>query len=172
MLRAAVHGDLQDDTGAFLCSQSTVNGMAFHYPPFAPRTPIAIEVRIRIVAVFLRMLLPIGIMHPDAVCALIIFLLQRREEPVGHVLFGPVTEAPDHKGQNHNREDYDGDNFFAAALTGKVWLRSIEQGHNYLSITETGSRSKVPELITAESPRKPMVVFSALSANSAVKAFA
>src|SRR5581483_11942964 len=87
--------------------------------------------------VLLGGLSPFGIMHPDAIGALVIFSLKCREKLVDDVLLRPVTESPH---QQHYHSDYRvNDNQLAAPLARKVRSGSIEQSHHTLSIRQTGS---------------------------------
>lgn len=145
VLGAAINRHLHDDAGAFFCAECAINGVALHQSPLAARSPVAIEIVVGILRVLAGMLFPVWILHPHTVSGFVVLLLQRCKKLVYDVLFRPVTKAPHQDSYQQYGNDDGGDDLFAAALTGKVWLWSIEQRHNHLSITETVVWSKVPE---------------------------
>ncbi len=68
--------------------------MCLHDAPLASRPPVGIELVEGILRVLLRMLLPGGVVHPDAVGGVIVFVLDGSEEVVHNVFLGPVAIEP------------------------------------------------------------------------------
>src|SRR5579863_2850070 len=108
---------------------SSVDVMALDDAPLAARTPILDEIVVGIARVAVFMLLPIRIMHPDAVSLLEILLLQCVEESVDHAFLRPESEQPPQDG-NNNQDSYRKKNHVALLASAcRIVSRRFEQGH-------------------------------------------
>src|SRR6202140_5730676 len=98
MLGAFVDHDLAHAPSAAktFCVVRSVNLVGFDQAPLAARSPVAIEVRVSVLRIFLLMLLPGGIVEINGVGGFIILALQRGEELVDAVLLWPVAIHPGH----------------------------------------------------------------------------
>src|SRR6202158_5616198 len=140
MLGALVDNDLTYAPSAaqtFRVGRS-VNPVGFDKTPLAARTPVAIEVRVCVLRIFLLMLLPAGIVEINGVGGLVILALKRGEELVHTMLLRPVAVHPRQGGQSdydhHRNRDLD---LPPPRRRGVVGM-GVEQGHKSpLSITDS-----------------------------------
>ena len=145
MFGAVVHDDIHNHAAARPRARTrSVNLFSLDQAPLAARTPVPVEIIEGIFGVLRGMLLPIGIMHPDAVRCVVILPLQRLEEMSDNALLRPITEPPSQKAQNNNNQ-YRGNDSIppSPGFLGIVLLR-VQQRH-VSSITDTGERGKVPD---------------------------
>src|SRR5258706_8145482 len=70
-------------------------------PPLTAGPPVGVKLSERILWVFLRMLLPQRILHPDAVSRLEVLLLDGCEKLVRDVFFRPVAIEPEQESGNN-----------------------------------------------------------------------
>ena len=123
--------DLDYDPSAAktFCVGRSVNPVGFDKAPLAPRSPVAIEVRVCVLRIFLLMLLPAGIVEINAVGGFVILALKRGEELVHAVLLRPVAVHPGQRGQSdydhHRHRDLD---LPPPRRRGVVGM-GVEQGH-------------------------------------------
>jgi len=90
------------------------------------------------------MLLPIWILHPQCVSAFHVYLLQRSEEFVSYATLRIVTEVISDPGEDQ-RDNYELDDAAPSpSLASLVILLRVHQGHDLLSIMESGEEEKVP----------------------------
>ena len=95
MLRAVVHDHIHDHSGAGTrASARSIDFFGLDQAPLAARSPIAIELVERIFRMLLRMLLPLRIVHPDAVGGLVILLLEASKNFPTMCSSRPIAEPP------------------------------------------------------------------------------
>src|ERR1700677_2997665 len=96
MLGALVEDDLDHDAAAakILCVRRAINAVGLDQSPLAPQSPVAIEIRISVLRIFLLMLAPGGIVEVNSISAFVILMLKRGEEPIDDMFFRPIAERP------------------------------------------------------------------------------
>src|SRR5271169_2295421 len=107
----------------------SVDPVGLDQSPLAARSPVAIEVRVCVLRIFLLMLAPAGVVEVNAVGGFVILMLQRGEKLVDYVLFGPVAIHPGEGCENDYDHDGDRDlDLTPPCFRGVVGL-GVEQGH-------------------------------------------
>src|ERR1700688_1065479 len=96
MLGAFVYNDLDDDASATktLRIGRAVNAVGLDQTPLPARTPVAIEIGVSVLGIFLLMFTPARIVEVNSVRSLILLALQSGEKLVDAVLFRPVAIHP------------------------------------------------------------------------------
>jgi len=142
VFRALVGRDL--DNHAAAARIRAVYFVGLDNAPFARWAPIAAKVAERVVGIFLGMLLPVRVTHPERVRAFDVSSLQRGEELLGRMPFGMVPFVISDPRKNEHDENRDDDQLSASEVARLVVLLRIHQRHNLLSIMESGEEEKVP----------------------------
>ncbi len=125
----------------------SVDFLSFDQAPLATRSPVAVEITIRIFRVLLRMLLPGWIVHPDAVSGVVVLLLKRVEKMSDNVFLWPITKPPAKEENDHQDNDRrnDAPGAFARLFPDRIPERPKESCSS--SITDTAEKVKVPGTI-------------------------
>src|SRR6266851_1739026 len=130
MFSTIIHDYFNNHSAATaLWGRRTVDLVRFNQTPFASRSPITIKLSEGVLRVFVRVLFPLWIVHPDAVRALVVLMLQSREEFVHYVFFWPVAVHPCQHSDNQKQDDRGNDPVATVSLASGIVLSGIEQGH-------------------------------------------
>src|SRR5579864_2393100 len=106
MFSAAVHDHIYHHaTAAAGATARAIHSVGLDQPPLTARAPVAIKLVERIFGMLVGMLLPLRIVHPDAVSHFVILLLQGVKEVADDALFRPIAVKPDHSEDNHYERD-------------------------------------------------------------------
>src|SRR5579859_7446053 len=95
---------------------------------------------------FLRMLLPRRILHPDGVSSFVILLLQRIEETPRNPLLRPKAEPPAKSQQNHYRKNPRNNPLLALPLFFGIVLFSVQKCHDPLAYRTLRRTPKFPKM--------------------------
>jgi hypothetical protein len=135
LLGAVVHGHRDDDARAVTFGD--VDVVRCDGTPVAGGRPILGE-SLQLVVVVLGMLLPFGVVHPDAVCRLVVLILEIGHKGVDLVLNRKVREEPSvpqhiatqvKQHQDHDQDSATYQQIAVSRLAVGVVLRSIQQRH-------------------------------------------
>src|SRR5712692_605175 len=122
------------------------DSMRLYRPPLTARAPVAIEIGIAVLRIFLQVLLPGRIVEVDAVRPFVVLLLECNEKPVHRVLLWPVAVHPAEHRKNQDRPHDESDLNLAPLFFRGIVLLRVQQCHPS-SITDSGATEKVPEAL-------------------------
>src|SRR5215469_341726 len=138
MLGAVIHDDIDNQTAARARTRAyPIHLLCLDESPLTAGTPIFIKLIKRILRVFSRMFRPIGIVHPDGVCRVVVLLLESLEEVTNDRLSTPIWKSPDNECHDEERDDGRGNRHFAPACFCRIVLLSVEQSHDSLAYMDT-----------------------------------
>ena len=135
VLGAVVHRDFDDDSIAVAGHERAVYRETLDETPFAAGSPILVELVVRIVAVFLGMLAPIGIIQIDGISCFKVLRLDGGKELVHRMtlrIVAIVIGSPGKDDNQHNANDHE---VATTPVASRVVLLRIKQRHA-LSIAE------------------------------------
>src|ERR1700674_4684748 len=95
MFGAVVNDDIHHHaTAAAGASTRAVYFVCFDQPPLPARAPIPVKIVEGIFGMLVGMLLPLRVVHPDAVGRFVVLFLQRIEEVADDSFLRPIAKPP------------------------------------------------------------------------------
>src|ERR1700742_4479657 len=82
-----------------------VDFLSLDQAPLAARSPVTVEITIRIFRVLLGMLLPGWILHPDAISGVVVLLLKCLEKMSDNALLRPIAKPPPEEQNDYQDND-------------------------------------------------------------------
>src|ERR1700680_1800928 len=106
MFGPVVDDDVHDHaTAAAGAGARAVDFVGLDQSPLSARTPVPVELIERVLRMLAWVLLPLRIVHPDAVSGFVILLLQGIEEVADNAFLRPMAKPPAQGGPDHQNRD-------------------------------------------------------------------